>query len=403
MNLLRIYCSLSAPAQHCQWALIDDGRQSITGEGRLADLPRRAERVQLVIPASQVLITRARVPREARRGPGSVLAFAVEERLAGDPDGSQVSWLGAVGDEDALAVTDKRGLERWRQALADAGIAVDEVHCETLLLPLRAGEWSLAWNGRDGFVRSGEFEGTSTDCGDRESPPLCLRLMLEEAGARGATPNAIALYATPPDATPDLAAWQRELGTELRHAGAWDWRLAPSAAGVCLTQPRQGWRLLADAARRLRPAAWILGLALALHAVALVAGWTQLAGEQQALRQKMEAQFRAAFPAAVAVADPVLQMRRKLADARHGAGVADSGDFLPMIEQVAAATRELPPGALRTIAYEGGQMRLELVVNDGAAVQRLKARLLDSGLSVELAATTPRAGRATQLMTVRAP
>jgi general secretion pathway protein L len=402
MSLLRIYVSLLDQPQHCQWALIEDGREPVAGQGRLADLPQRAERVQLLIPATQVLITRARIPHEARRDPGSALAFAVEEKMAGEPDASQVSWLGAVGDEDALAVIDKQGLERWRQELAAAGIRIDEVHCETLLLPVQAGEWSIAWNGSEGFVRTGKFEGTTTDCGDRNSPPLCIGLMLDEAKARGAGPKSIALYMTMPDAAPDVAAWQRELGTDLRLAGAWDWRMALPDAGICLTQQRQRWRVFSGAMARLRPAAWILGTALTLHAVALVTDWTLLAGDQRTMRQQMESQFRAAFPAAVAVVDPALQMRRKLAEARHSAGISDSGDFLPMIEQVAAAAKELPAGALRAMSYEGGQMTLEISANEESAAQRLKVHLLQSGLSVDTSPSSARAAGATLVLMVRA-
>lgn len=189
MSLLRIYASLSRESlvgqpQRCQWVLINGGESS-AGEGLLTDLPQHAERVQLVIPAAQVLLTRARVPHEARLRTGSMLAFAVEEKMAGEPDANQVSWVGAAGDEAVLAVTDKQKLERWQNALGDGGIRVDEVHCETLLLPVQAKEWSIAWNGREGVVRTGEFEGAATDCGDLKSPPLLLRLMLEEARARG--------------------------------------------------------------------------------------------------------------------------------------------------------------------------------------------------------------------------
>lgn len=401
MSLLRIRGSLADAPVRCQWALVNNGREPVAGEGRLAELPRRAERVQLVIPAAQVLITRARVPHAARRRAGSVLAFAVEEKTAGEPDANQVSWLGAVGDEDALAVADKEGLERWHHALGAVGIRVDEVHCETLLLPIQAGEWSIAWNGSEGFVRTGEFEGAATDCGDRQAPPLSLRLMLEEVKTRSAGPTSIALYMTTPDAAPDIAAWQRELGIDLRIAGTWDWRTAPPGAGVSLAQQRQRWRVLSGAATRLRPAAWILGAALAMHAVALVTDWTLLAGDQRALRQQMESQFRAAFPDAVAVVDPALQMRRKLAEARHTAGLSDSGDFLPIIETVMAGMKELPAGRLRILSYESGRMTLELSAVDEASVRRIVARLVQSGLSVEPSAALKRPGGATVVITVR--
>ena len=402
MSLLRIYASLSGQPRHCQWALLGGRREPVSGEGHPSDLPQRAARVQLVIPAAQVLLTRARIPRAARRGASSVLAFAVEERTAGDPDASQVSWLGAVGDADALAVADKPGLARWHEALGAAGIRVDEVHCETLLLPIQAGEWSMAWNGSEGFVRSGTFEGAATDCGERGLPPLSLRLMLEEAKARGAEPGAIALYVTTPDAAPDIAAWRRELGVALRLAGTWDWRTAPQDAGVSLAQQGQRWRMFSGVSARLRPAAWVLGAALTLHAVALVTDWTLLAVEQRALRQQMEAQFRVSFPEAIAVVDPALQMRRKLAEARHSAGQTDSGDFLPLVVQVAAAAQDIPSGALRAMSYDGAQMTMEIAASDEVAVQRIKSRLLASGLSVDASAAATRGGRTVVVMTVRA-
>ncbi len=402
MSLLRIYASLLDPPQRCQWALVGSGPEPVFGEGGLAELPRRAEHIQLVVPAAQVLITRARVPQAARRRPGLALAFAVEDKTAGEPDANQVSWLGAIGDEDALAVADKEGLERWRHALRAVGIRAYEVHCETLLLPRRTGEWSLAWNGNEGFVRTGELEGAATDCGDHKAPPLSLRLMLEEVQARSTGPTSIAIYPTSPEATPDVAAWQSELGIALRMAGTWDWRTAPAGAGVSLAQERQRWRLFSGAASRLRPAAWIVGGALALHAVALVVDWTLLANEQRSLRRQMESRFRASFPEAVAVVDPALQMRRKLAEARHAAGQSDNGDFLPMIEKVMAGTKGVPEGALRVLSYESGRMTLELTAAEEAAVNSIVTRLTQSGMSVERSVATNRPGGGTVVITVRA-
>ena len=365
MSLLRIYAPLGeAPV--------------------LPELPRGTDRIQLVIPAAQVLITRARLPRGARRRAGSMLAFAVEEATAAEPEASQVTWLGTSDGTDLLAVMDKRGLERWREALEAAGVRSHEVRAETLLLPLAGGEWSLAWDGAEGFVRSGEFEGAATDGGDRASPPLSLRMLLEEAGMRSARPEAIAVYTIAPGAAPDLAAWQAELGTPLREAGAWDWRTAPDQAGVSLAPARRRWRMGFAALASLRPAEWIAGAALALHGAALVGDWALLGGEQRGLRAQMEARFRSAFPDAVAVADPALQMRRQLAIARHRAGLPDGGDFAPMIEKVALGLKALPAGGLRTVSYESGRMILELGAIDEPILRRTAAQLSQAGLHVQV-------------------
>lgn len=405
MSLLRILGSISAQPLHFEWALLNVQGEMLAGNGSVAELPRTAERVQLVLPAAEVLITLARIPQSARHRISTVLAFAVEEKTASDPDANQVSWLGAVGDEQALAVVDKHGLQRWLEALTSAGLHVDDVVCETLLLPVQPGEWSLAWHGSEGFVRSGEFEGAATDHGDPAMPPLSLKLMLEEAATRGVVPTTLALYTTQPDAKPDFSAWQRELGIAIYHAGAWDWRTAAADAGVSLTRQRQRWQGLAGMMTRLRPAAWIASIALVLHAVVLVADWSLLENDQRLLRQHMETQFRAVFPDAVAVVDPVLQMRRKLAEARHDAGYTDSSDYLPMIGQVAAATKSLPAGTLRAVSYEGGRMTLELAATDTlaiAAIAAIAARLRQSGLVVDLPAAASAAPGATVMLTVQA-
>jgi len=393
VSLLRIYCPLREPPLRCQWTLLGDG-EPISAEGPLAQLPRHAGRVQLVIPAAQVLFTRVRLPGAGRRLSGAMLAFAVEEDIAGEPDSIQASWLGPAGDADAVAVVDRDGLTRWLDALDGIGIGTREVHCETLLLPWTAGEWSLAWDGREGYVRTGEREGAATDRGDRTVPPLSLRLMLEEAQARGTRPPAIAVFTTVPDAAPDVESWQRELQVIVRPAGAWDWRTAPPRAGPSLLQHRQRWPGFSGLLQRLRPAAWIAGTALAIHAAALVTDWALLAGERRTLLQRMEQRFRSAFPDAVAVVDPALQMRRKLADARHIAGLPDGGDFLPMIEKAAGGLRDLPAGSLRTVSYENGRLTLEFTALGEPAVQRIVAHLQQAGLGVDRGGETAAAARA---------
>lgn len=383
MSLLRIRISLTDPPERCQWTLVSDGQEPVSGEGLVTDLPRRVDHVQLVIPAAQVLITRLRLPEAARRQRGSVLAYAVEDRIAGEPDANLVRWIAAVGEDDVLAVIDRQRLKVWCDTLEAAGIHDFEVQSETLLLPLPSGEWSVAWDGREGFIRCGVFEGSTTDRGNRETPPLALHMMVEAAQAQDLGPASIGVYATTPDAMPDPKAWSRKLGVSVHFAGTWSWRTVLPGAGVVLVRARQSWRGFSGTLVRLRPAAWILGAALAIHAIALLFDWSYLANERRGLRQQMETRFRETFPDAVAVVDPALQMRRKLAEARHALGQADEGDFLPMIEAVAATTKSLPAGAVRTLSYESGRMTIELTAVDQASMQRIVLTLRQSGLVVD--------------------
>jgi general secretion pathway protein L len=401
---LRIYASLADAPGPCEWSLAGPGAEPVRGRGRLAEVPQRASRVQLVLPAHQVLFCRARLPASSRRRTAAVLAYAIEERLLADPERCGVTRLGDAepGGEDVLTVVDRDALQRWLDALAAAGFDGCEVQSESLLLPLREGAWTVGWNGVDGWVRTGRFEAVVLDAGTRDAPPVGLRLLVARAARGGTTPGALDVVPVTADAAPDPAAWSAALGLPVQVAPACDWRRAPPDAGYPLLRGGGRWRALERILPRLRPAAWIAGAALLLHGIGLGIDWAMLASERRTLRADMEASFRQRFPDAVAVVDPALQMRRKLAETRAAANVADTGDFLPMIEAVALALRDQAPGNIRLVSYEGGRLTLELAVAGEGVLQRLQARLREAGFRLDASpARGPTPGAAPVVLTVR--
>lgn len=401
MSTLRIFCPLSASPTACQWLLFEGAGNVHAGEGVLAQLPPGAGRVELVLAASQVLLTRTRLPPVGRRRSAALLAYAAEDRLASDPDVNRVSRLGRVDGEDVLAVVSRQHLQAWRDALAAAGVQVDAVYCATLLLPLHGGEWSLAWNGQEGFVRTGEFEGGATDCGDPRTPPLALQLLLDAARTRAASPTALALFVTASSAQPDVEAWQQSLGINIRLVPQQDWHRAPAPAGIQFDSPRWHWRPSSATLARWRPVGWALLATLVLHSTALLADRLRLANEQQQLGQQMEARFRTLFPTAVAVADPVLQTRRQLTQARHAVDQPDAGDFLVMLGQVGTALAGAPTAALHALSYADGRMTLEFTAPDDALARQIQARLTQTGLDVEVASGARRTARGALTLTLR--
>ena len=404
MSVLRIFCLLTTAPTTCGWVLLDDHGGIQPGEGALAQLPQSATRVQLVLAASQVLLVRARLPAAGKRRSTALLAYAAEEKMASDPDANQVGWLGQVDGDDVLVAFNRQQLQGWIDALGAIGIHVDDVYCETLTLPIRRGEWSLAWNGQDGYVRTGEFEGGATDCGDRQTPPLALQLLLEEARTRDAVPTSIVLHPATPAAQPDLDAWERSLGVNLRLAPAHDWRIAPAMTGPRVGQGGQRhWRPSPAALARWRSVGWILLAALALHSIALLTDRVRLGGEQRQLHAQMEARFRALFPVAVAVADPVLQTRRQLAHARHAAGQSDAGDFPVMLGKTVAALSGVQGAKLHALSYEDGRLTLEFMDPGNTLARQIEDRLSQAGFDFEVPQTARRSGHDTLTLTLRSP
>ena len=124
MSLLRVFASSADTAGRCQWVLLHKDRDPIKGEGRLEDLPQGADKVHLVFPAQQILITRTKLLAEARRRAGSVLAFAIEEQMIGEPDANEVILGRDVlnhltllldGPESTLIVPDEKNVARLRR------------------------------------------------------------------------------------------------------------------------------------------------------------------------------------------------------------------------------------------------------------------------------------------------
>jgi general secretion pathway protein L len=406
MRMLRLFVPQPVTSDRWHWVFFDKGRGHSTGAGPLDELPqaliKRAERVQVVLPAAFVLITRARLPPSASRRAGSLLAYAVEETTASEPDSNEVNWLGSAQGEEILAVMDRRQLSIWREALATAGINAYSITCETLLLPWQADRWSCVWDGKELFLRSGELEGAVSDDGEQSVPPMALRLWIDASKARNAAPSEIALYTNAQAKLPDLEAWRRLVGVNLKPAGVWERLQAPANAGVEVAVHQRKWRVDSGTLQRLRPAAWIAGIALAIHAGALTFDWVRLSTERNALRTQMESRFRSLFPDAVAVSDPALQMRRKLVEVRRLANKPDESDFAVMLSKATVALKSLPPGALRVISYEGGRMSLEFSADDPALPARLSSMLGQSGFLV--AVTAPQSqGKGLATLTLRVP
>ena len=398
MILLKLFPITGTPGGDWAWVLTENDRKLAEGTGKLSEVPGHAARVQLILPANRVLLTRAQLPAKSRQLTGTVLAFAVEEQLATEPEASSVMPMGSCDGAEVVAVTDGTVLSEYRKILESAGINTYEILCETLLLPLKNGICCLYWVGREGCVRSARLEGFATDTGNRATPPLSLQLRLNEARTQGEFPAEITVHPAAPDVIPDLEQWQQRLGLPVRAAETWSWRTPQAVPAPVLLETRRRWAPGVAVLRRLRPAASVAAAALALHLAAISVHCLWLNHEQRSLRADMESRFRAAFPDAVAVVDPALQMRRKLAEVRHAAGLPDNSDFLPLLDRAAPLISALPAGSLRNMTYGSGRMTMELHALDAAGVEQFVGALQRAGFTVERSGTAVASGALTRII-----
>lgn len=168
-----------------------------------------------------------------------------------------------------------------------------------------------------------------------------------------------------------------------------DWRKAEIPANI----PNLLWGKFAPPPRIgelwpvLRPALMVLLLLFCVEASLTNLEWAVLAHEKRQLSNTMTDTFRETFGADAVVVDAPLQMRRNVASLRHAAGVADDADFLPLLEKFSVATDDLPGRVLNTVRYESGKLDVEMRLSGSNAIDMLRQRTAEAGLSLQVTDT----------------
>lgn len=375
----------------CSWVLHEPtGRISREGIDRARLLPP-AEHVELIAPASRVLLTSTTLPkRNQQRLRQQVLQFAVEDRITVEPERVHVVLGPRLPDSThAVAVVDREWLGQWVAAFRDMGRAPRSVFVETCLPPLQADAWTVVWRGADGFVRTGEASGMALDTAGPASPPAVLQLALQEATMKASAPTAVIVH--PEESSlPDLDGWSSALHVPCVAGETWHWSQWQGPAGLDLLQgelaPRSRLRELLP---RLRPAFVIASLILALHIFGTLGHWAVLNHEKSQLQSEMRSIFRTAFPEAQAVVDPPLQMRRQLQALRRAAGEPQSGDFVPLLAQAAQAFAG-DSARVRNVSYDRGRLQIDIELGSRSDAEALLQRLRARGSAASLDAVNPR-------------
>ncbi|MDN5871080.1 MAG: type II secretion system protein GspL, partial [Nitrococcus sp.] len=265
----------------------------------------------------------------------------------------------------------------WEQALAEAGVVMEQIYPEVLALPLQTEAWTVLVDGDRFLIRNGKESGLG---GDADNLMVLLEAALTEA-AEGAPPRLV-VYRTAqtPPGLPDSApaAEHYAVDDSLALLAA---HLEPATA-IRLGTGAGG----AGAATRARWRRWRLPAAIALVLLALTTGhaWLQqweLARRSEQLQARIEATFQHAFPK-TPVRSPRMQMENRLA-ALRGAG---DGRFLGLLNAVAPAVAAVEQAQITALSFRAGSLELEVTIDSLQRVQTLEQRLAAAGnLGVEVA------------------
>lgn len=366
-------------ASTCAWALLDDeGNVRESGNGTLASMPQ-SDDATVIVAAERVLATTAVLPRIKRSKLETALPFALEDALIDDVGEAHVTPGAKLPDgRTVLYALNKSWLSRFLAAGTATKLRVRRIVPEYCLLPTRANEWSLAWDGAQGFLATAHSLGGALDSGDDVRAPVGLQLRLQQDA-----PAALRLFA---------------LGSEMRAPGwsigvpvifekqGFDWRKTaiPSDA------PNLLWGKFAPPPRIsefwpwLRPALMAALLLFGFEVAISNLEWALVAHEKRQLLHGMTETFQETFGADATIVDAPLQMRRNVASLRHAAGVSDDADFLPLLEKFSGTSGSVPGSTVRTLRYGDGKLDIDMALADTSALDTLLQRIAESGLLAQV-------------------
>jgi len=382
----------------CRFALASDSaaveREGAAVLDQLGDAISAAQKVVLLLAASDVSLMQVQVPPMSAARLKAALPNLVEEKLISDPDECVLTAGPAMPDGmRTVAVVNRAWLEKAVQRLLELGARGVAAVPLQLCLPYQPDTVSAAFaeSGTsldvDLALRTGEQEGIGLALLP-EQPAAATHEALQALCAL-APHQAIALY-VPQERLP---AWQAAAATLAQQERialfAENWpRWIAGARGLPFNLAA-GLGGAGGPSLHLRAWRWPLALA-ALALLINIAGmnieWLRLKREAGELRAGMTQTFKSVYPKEPLTSDPVLQMRRNIGAARQRAGVAAPDDFLALSSAFGEAWQGAMQGrttpGIATLEYSERILQVTLKPEGEAPTAQVQAALSARNLSL---------------------
>jgi general secretion pathway protein L len=302
--------------------------------------------ILVLAPSESISLLTCNLPARNAEQALQAAPFAVEEQIAGNVDALHFAVAARGPGTWCVAAAEPALLQQWLAALAARGIVPDCISPDVLAL------------------RAGREHGSVLVDGDRALVAL--------PGDRAFVVDSELLDSVLPD--------ESELHIERRHVEAGGSALSVLAAGAAragelnlLTGGFAPAHRGADLRQRWARIGWIAAAALVLALVHLKLDEVRLDRRVQALNAEMERVYRARFPEAQSVPNPLAQMRNAVKAATGGSGNAGAGlDLLSLSAPVLASQAQI---SLQGVEYRAGVLSLRLSAPSIEALDGLRESL----------------------------
>jgi len=373
----------------------DDG--SIQGDihaGSLLDAAGESAglRVAVLVPGAECLLCLAQIPGNSRQKLLRAAPFALEEQLSDEVENLHFSIGKTMTDGNwPVVVISKQYMQRLTDAIAEAGLEVQQVFSELQAIPATDDTITALVDGDTVLVRTGPYSGYAAD-----SDNLGFLLAAQPRDAEAPLP-ALQLLLRDHSKLPDTGAYAGETQVQ-QFAGDPLSEFARGLDAHAINLLQGGFSRSGEWLRILRP--WRATAALLLAGVLvsnLVMGidYFRLSRESDRLRAEIEQTFRTALPGITRIVNPRVQLQQQLDQLQHRTG-ADGG-FLGLLANSGSVFRQMQGVEIQGANFRGGRLDVDLTVSNLQLLDELKRNLSQAGkLSVDIQSATTGADQRVQ-------
>ncbi len=373
-------------------------REGVAGLSQMAGMLEFAQRVVVILAASDVTLLQVKVPPLSAAKLKAAWPNLVEEQLIVDPAECVIAPIDRAAQVKktgsgvrSVAVVQQSWLMSLVNQLREFGARNIAVLPAQLCLPYQAGCVSSVLveqgMGIDLTLRWSDYEGMGIpilpEQGTDEQAQQIMQTLRTLMPARPmnlyVAQAQVLAYQKVADAQTTVATdnWSRWIAgakAVLLHANL------ASEFNLSSRFERQRWR-------------WpfiLLTLLAIMNLAALHFDWWQMRREASSLRATMLQTFKASYPSEKVIIDPFAQMQQKILMTRQDAGQADANDFMMLVAHFGQAWRSVVQGRTESVGiaaleYRDGSLIVKLKNKNtlpGSTIAALKVALAEHKLSL---------------------
>ncbi len=381
-------------AASCPFALAADGsgihREGAATLAELRSIVPSAQRVVILLAASDVTLLQVQVPPMSPARLKAALPGLVEDRLIADPSESAlVAGAADAGGVRTVAAVQRDWLDNLIATFVSFGARKLAVIPLQLCLPYQSGEASAAMHDIAGemelALRMTEKEGMGLAIYPEAGEPAEQAVLQTVQAMTAQTP--VALYVPQAQVQAYRQAAEREEGLAERitvHAESWAaWIAGANGATLDLAFGRQE---TSGSKLDWRKWRWPIALAaslLAINILALNIDWWRMKGEADQLRASMTQIYRATFPKDTVIVDPLAQMKQKLGGGQRGA----ADDFTTLAAAFGEAWAGVAQGrgaaGIAVLEYKDRSLQVRFKPGNTPPTEQMKTALASRNLTLE--------------------